>query len=121
MQTFPIRRIRCGKEPGYAWVSVWYNAGARRLDVLHIVCDPQDDKLYMEGGDQAVATWGGAKRIRVGDSEIGFDLTKKAAMQLYVEPAFTLSAPDGLSGWKKARKLLKEMASYTSGRCINVT
>jgi hypothetical protein len=118
MKTFPIRRIRCGVEPSYGWVTVWYNAGGRSLDVLHIVCDPEDDRNYMEGDDQMVAAWGGAKRILVRESAIELDLTKKAAKRLYLEPAFTLSVSDGLSGWKKARKMLKEMAGCSSGGCI---
>jgi hypothetical protein len=99
---------------------VWYNAGGRSLDVLHIVCDPEDNGIYMEGDDQTVAAWGGAKRIQVRESGIEFDLTKKAAKQLHLEPRFALSVSEGLSGWKKARKLLQEMAGYSSGQCIKV-
>lgn len=118
MKTFQVRRVRCGVEPGYVWMSVWYNAGGRRLDVLHIVCDPADDRIYMEGADQVVAAWGGAKRILVRESAIQFDLTKQAAKQLHVESTFTLSVSEGLSGWMKARKMFQEMAGCSAGRCI---
>src|SRR5262245_60589533 len=120
MQTFPIRRVRSGKEPSCAWVSVWYNAGGRSLDVLHIVCDTEDSRIYMEGDDQMVAAWGGAKRIQVRETGIEFDLTKQAAKRLGLKPRFALSVSEGLSGWKKARKLLQEMAGYSSGKCIKV-
>ncbi len=74
----------------------------------------------MEGDDQAIAAWGGAKRILVQESGIDFELTKKSAKALGVEPAFMLSVQEGVSGWRKARKLLDEMAGYKSGRCIKL-
>jgi hypothetical protein len=118
MRTQTIRRVRSGREPNYCWVTLWYNSGAPRLDVLHIVCAEDEDKLYLEGDDQMVAAWDGANRIRVQDRRLVFDLTGKAAKALRLDRTFVLAAPDRLVGWRKARKLLKEMSELPSGRSI---
>jgi hypothetical protein len=68
MQGHEIRKVRSGIEDSYAWVSVWFRTQARHLEVLHIVCGrTADDRitghLYMERYDQAVACYGGAKKL----------------------------------------------------------
>ena len=66
----------------------------------------------------AIAAWGGAKRILVTDSTIEFELTTKAAKQLQLKPKFSLSEPGKLAGSKKARALLRKMTEFAPGRCI---
>jgi hypothetical protein len=71
MPSHRISRVRSGIEDDFAWVSIWFRTDARNLEVLHIVCgktvnDSITGHLYMERYDQAVACYGGAKKITIG-------------------------------------------------------
>ena len=76
METYEIRRIRSGFEETYAWLSIWYRADPKALDVLQIVVSGTEDRdsrlgpLYMERHDQSIACYGGADRIVVGDGAL---------------------------------------------------
>lgn len=123
MDGFPIRRVRSGIEDSYAWVTIWFRADARNLEVLHIVCsktvdDPITGRLYMERHDQLFACYGGAKKVVVGPDGIDLNLNSEGMKTLLLERSVTLVAPEGLSGWTKAVRVFQEMASYPTGHVI---
>jgi hypothetical protein len=125
--TYQIRRIRSGFDEVSAWVSVWYRADPKRLDVLHIVVsgpwfrDRRLGPVYMERHDQSVACYGGVERIVVGDQGIEVRLNAKGARALALERALRLVAPEKLVGWKKARQVFRVIAGDPSDGVIRVT
>lgn len=125
MQRHEIRAVRSSVNEDYAWVSLWYRAEARKLDVLNIVCDkvasdPITGHLYLERHDQRIACYGGAKKVRVSDSGIELHLNRKGVKHLKLDDPLLLVAPERLSGWKKAVRVLSEMAVYPPARVIEV-
>ncbi len=125
MQGHQIRRVRSGIEDSYAWVSIWFRTDARNLEVLHIVCgntadDPITGQLYMERYDQAVACYGGAKKVFVGDNGMDLHLNKKGIKSLMLEGSLTLLTTEKLAGWKKAIRVFQEMANYPTGHVIEL-
>lgn len=120
MQTAEMRRVRSGLDSSFGWVTLWYAAATRKLGVLHVVCDKEDRKLYLEGEDQSVACWGQATQVVVTDEGLQISLTKKGSKALSLPSGLTLTVPKGLVGWKKACKSFAVMAGYPSGRVISV-
>jgi hypothetical protein len=125
LQTYEIRTIRSGFEETLAWLSVWYRADPGKLDVLHIVVSAPEHRdgmepVYLERHDQSIACYGGAKRIVVGDRSIEIHLNAKGAKALSLGRSMTLAAPEKLSGWKKATKLLRTIAGDPSGGVITM-
>ena len=128
MQTFDIRRIRSGVDEGMGWVSLWFKAEGRLLEPLHFVCSREAqggrfakfDTLYLERDDQAVACYGGAKRVAVTESGIELQLNRDGVKALGLPAAFALAAPDGLRGWVKAQRVFAQMAAFPTGRALAV-
>jgi hypothetical protein len=134
MHSFEIRRIRLKIENDYAWVSLWFRASPRKLEVLHFVCQKCDerpaherparrskfDSVYLERYDQAIACYGAAKRILVDDDCIKVDLNSKGVKALCLDRAIELVAPKGLAGWKKAHRVFRVMAGYWAGHAIEI-
>ncbi|HJT76295.1 MAG TPA: hypothetical protein VJ739_03760 [Gemmataceae bacterium] len=128
MQTFDVRRIRSNLEDSYAWVSLWFRGDGRQLEPLHIVCQREAqggrlskfDTVYLERNDQAVACYGGAKQIVVGEGSIEVRLNRAGVKALGLSPSFVLAVPEGLAGWQKARRVFRDMTAYPTGRAIKV-
>lgn len=129
MQTYDIRRVRSNVEDNYAWVSIWFRADGRRLQPLHVVCSREAeggrfrkfDTVYIERHDQAVACYGGAERVAVGEAGVEVRLNRAGVRALGLDRAFFLAAPDGLAGWKKARRVFAVMAGFPTGRALVVS
>src|SRR5258708_6108170 len=116
MKSFGIRRIRSNIEGDFAWVSLWFGAGPGRLWPLHFVCQKGDkragprcqfDTVYLERDDQAIACYGGAKRVRVGNDRIEIHLNPKGVRALGLDRSLELLVPEGLVGWKKASRVFR--------------
>ena len=129
MRSFEIRRIRSGIEEDFAWVSLWFRTDERGLEPLHSSRQRSDDQasprsefdaIYIERPDQAIACYGAAKRVWVGEDRIEVHLNPKGIKALGLDRSFELDAPTGLSGWAKARRVLREMAGYSTGGAIDV-
>jgi hypothetical protein len=124
MEPREIRRIRSGVDETSAWLSLWYLADPRKLDVLHLVVtapEYRDSRLgsfYMERYDQAVACYGGADRIVVGDRGLDIRLNDKGVKALSLDRHLTLVAPEKLSGWKKSLKWFGMVAGDPSDGVI---
>jgi hypothetical protein len=128
MQTFDIRRIRSGVDEGTGWVSLWFRAEGRLLEPLHLVCSREAqggkfakfDTLYLERDDQSVACYGGAKQVVVNAAGIAVQLNRAGVKALGLPAAFFLAAPNGLSGWAKARRAFAQMAGFPTGLALVV-
>jgi hypothetical protein len=124
--TYEIRKISSGFEETFAWVSIWYRADTRKLEVLHVVVSAPEyrdgfDPVYLEGPDQSVACYGGAERILVGDRSIEIRLNAKGMKSLSLGFSMTLIAPVKLVGWKKAVEVFRVIAGDPSEGIILMT
>lgn len=128
MQTFDVRRIRSNVEDSYAWVSLWFRGDGRQLEPLHFACEQEArsgrlskfDTVYLERDDQAVACYGGAKQIVVGERGIVIQLNRAGVKALGLGRLFVLAVPEGLAGWRKARRVFRKMAAHPAGRAVKV-
>jgi hypothetical protein len=121
MAAIQIRRVRSAVEDSFAWVSLWYGPEARKFDALHLACEKTaGDGIYMERYGQAVACYDGVKRVLVKGDRLEFQFNARGKKALRLSTNLRLVAPKHLVGWKKACRVLQEMAGYPSASVLTV-
>jgi hypothetical protein len=129
LDRFDISRIRSGFHLGDAWVSLSFRSpGSRTLQPLHFTCGPVEpgmpaycNSVYLERDDQSVASYGGAKKILIARNRIELHLNSKGVKELGLAASSAFIAGAKLTGWQKASRVFREMATYSSGRAIEIS